>query len=117
MSGCGKYKKLKEKHDSKVTEVQRLEKDIVNLVFKNYINPEDREKLLREARTFCFSEVKIADVQQVFDNYNTDTMVYNAAVDIMEMEDFIQETKKEGFFSRIANVITHGESDNEEESD
>lgn len=114
MSGCGRYKKLKEKHDSKVIEVQKIETEIVNLVFRDYINPEDREKLLEEAKTFCFSEAKIAEVQRVFDNYNTDTMVYNIAVSIMEMKSFIQENKKESFFSRIANVVTHGELDDKE---
>lgn len=44
-------------------------------------------------------------VQKAFDNFNTDTIGYNIAVDIIDMETHIQQHKKEGFFSKIANVV------------
>ena len=48
---------------------------------------------------------KRSNVQKVFENFNTDTIEYNVAVDIIDMETHIQQHKKEGLFSRIANVV------------
>lgn len=101
----GKLKSLKDKHDKKVSEIAELEKNIVNQVFDNYIDPEVQEELLRDAKTFHYSETKISNVQKVFENFNTDTIEYNVAVDIIDMETHIQQHKKEGLFSRIANVV------------
>lgn len=100
-----KLRKLKEKHDNKIVEVEKMETQIVNAVFKDYIDKDERQKLLQEAKTFCYSEAKISKVEEVFNNFNTDTLKYNVAVDILEMQTHIQENKKEGFFSKIANVV------------
>lgn len=101
----GRLKSLKNKHDKKVSEIEKIEKDIINQVFDNYINKEVQEQLIKDAKTFHYSETKISNVQKVFDNFNTDTIEYNIAVDIVDMETHIQQHKKEGFFSKIANVV------------
>lgn len=101
----GNLKNLKDKHDKKVSEIEDLEKEIVNQVFDNYINEEDQKQLIEDAKTFHYSETKISSIQKVFDNFNTDTIEYNIAVDIIDMQEHIQQYKKEGFFSKIANVV------------
>lgn len=54
----GKLKSLKDKHDKKVSEIEELEKNIVNQVFDNYIDPEVQKELLSDAKTFHYSETK-----------------------------------------------------------
>lgn len=73
----GRLKSLKNKHDKKVSEIEKIEKDIINQVFDNYINKEAQEQLIKDAKTFHYSETKISNVQKVFDNFNTDTIEYN----------------------------------------
>lgn len=89
----------------KFQKLQNLKKNIVNQVFDNYMDPEAQKELLSDAKTFHYSETKISNVQKVFENFNTDTIEYNVAVDIIDMETHIQQHKKEGLFSRIANVV------------
>lgn len=101
----GKLKNLKNKHDKKISEIEKIENDIINQVFDNYMDSKDQEQLIRDAKTFHYSESKISNVQKAFDNFNTDTIGYNIAVDIIDMETHIQQHKKEGFFSKIANVV------------
>lgn len=97
---------MKLKHDSKVLEVQEIENRITNQVFDSYLDENDRKKLLEDARTFHYSETKISIVQHLFNNFNTDTVKYNDAVDIIDMETHIEQHRKnEGFFSKIANVV------------
>lgn len=89
----------------KFQKLKNLKRNIVNQVFDNYIDPEVQKELLSDAKTFHYSETKISNVQKVFENFNTDTIEYNVAVDIIDMETHIQQHKKEGLFSRIANVV------------
>lgn len=98
-------KKLKQKHDNKISEAQEIEEKIINVVFEKYINEDERIQLLIDAETFHYSKTKISNVQKAFENFNTDTIEYNIASDIIDMETHIQEYKKEGFFSKIANVV------------
>lgn len=98
-------RKLKQKHDNKISEAQEIEERIVNVVFEKYIDEGERIRLLNDAETFHYSKTKISNVQKAFENFNTDTIEYNVASDIIDIETHIQEHKKEGFFSKIANVV------------
>ncbi len=99
-----KIKKLKQTHDNKISEAQEIEKKIINEVFDKYLDEDVQMQLINDAKTFHYSETKILNVQEIFKNFTTDNFQYNTASDIIEMETHIEEHKKEGFFSKIANI-------------
>lgn len=99
-----KIKKLKQTHDNKISEAQEIEKKIINEVFDKYLDEDVQMQLINDAKTFHYSETKILNVQEIFKNFTTNNFQYNTASDIIEMETHIEEHKKEGFFSKIANI-------------
>ena len=105
--------KLRKKHDKKMNSVLDLEKKIVNSVFDDYLNKEDREALIADARKSCYSEDKIAKIELSFEHFSID-ITYNDASEIIEAQNHISQHNKEGFLSKIANVIsTDAEEDDE----
>lgn len=93
------------KHAKKITEIQNLEQAITNEVFRDYIDEGARAKLLKDANTYCYSKKQITDIANVFQNYDTNSINYETASRIIEMEKHIQNTKNEGIFSKIGNFI------------
>lgn len=74
-------------------------------MFDDYIDKEKRDNLLKSAQTLNYSNKKVSQLQKVFDNYNQDIFTYNIALDIIDMQSHVKEHQKEGFLSKIANII------------
>lgn len=100
-----KYKKKVQEHDQNVIKIKKLEEEITNNVFDDYIDKEKRDNLLKSAQTLNYSNKKVSQLQKVFDNYNQDIFTYNIALDIIDMQSHVKEHQKEGFLSKIANII------------
>ena len=100
-----KYKKKVQEHDQNVIKIKKLEEEITNNVFDDYIDKEKRDNLLKSAQTLNYSNKKVSQLQKVFDNYNQDIFTYNIALDIIDMQSHVKEHQKEGCLSKIAKII------------
>lgn len=103
--GKDKFEKLKEEHDKHTRIAGDLETTIINSVFKEYINKEERDNLIKQAKTYSFSEQKLKNIEDAFNNFNEDTINYNIASDIIDARKHIKEHSKESFFSTISNIV------------
>lgn len=103
--GKDKLNKLKEQHDEYARKTGELETEIVNSVFKEYMDEDKRNELLKKARTFNFSQKKTEDIEKAFTNFNKDNITYNVASDIIDARNHIKEFDSESFFSQIANIV------------
>lgn len=103
--GKDKISKLKKQHDEYARKTGELEIEIINSVFKIYMDEGKRSELLEKARTFNFSQKKTDDIERAFTNYNEDNITYNIASDIIDAQNHIQEYDRESLFSQIANIV------------
>lgn len=110
--GKDNLKKLREYHDKEIrignehlNKAKEIENQIVNEVFSTYLDEEERNKLINQAKAFSFSNEKLTRIEEVFKEYNEDKINYNIAIDILDARTHIKEHKKEGFLSTISNLV------------
>ena len=81
-------------------------KQFVNDVFATYSDEDARNGLIADLERTYYSTKKTNDIKTIFTNYSTDNVDFSAAKNIVEAEQHVSEqTKDEGFFSKIANVF------------
>ncbi len=110
--GIKNLKKLREFHDNEIRrgnehldKAKELENKIVNEVFSTYLDEEERNRLINQAKAFSFSKEKLTRIEEVFNEYNEDNIDYNIAIDIIDAQTHIKEHKKEGFLSTISKLV------------
>lgn len=103
--GKDRLNKLKEQHDEHARITGELEIEIINSVFKEYMDEDQRAELVQNAKTFSFSKEKLTRIESAFTDYNKDSITYNVATDIIEARNHIKEHGQESFFSKIANLV------------
>lgn len=112
MLSKNKREKLREEHDKQlriasehVKNAKNIEKEIINSVSDQYIDKEERDKLIQQAKKVYYSEEKIKLISKVFEKYDRSKVTYNVAIEIMDAEKDIKEHNKESFFSTISNIV------------
>lgn len=110
--GKDKLEKLKENYDEKIriahenlTSAQKIRAQIVNEVFSEYLDEEERKKLIKQAKAFSFSKEKLKRIEDAFDDFNEDNINYNIASDIIEARVHIKEHKNESFLTKLSGFI------------
>lgn len=102
-----KNKYIKHKNAEKIAKEksEEIENKMINETLIQFQDQKDREKLINNAKKYYFSAEKVKRIEAVFSEFNQDVMNYNIVSDIIEMSDFVEERKRESFFSKISNVI------------
>ena len=116
MSLKNNREKLREEHDKEiriagkhVKKAKNIETEIINSVSNQYIDKEQRDKLIQQAKTIYYSEEKIELISKVFEKYDRSKVTYNIAIEIMDAEKDIKEHNKESFFSKLSNIVINEE--------
>jgi hypothetical protein len=104
-----KLNTLKEEHDNALNIAANKEQEIINTVIDKYIDEEERQQLVSDAKRFGYSSKTLSRIESVFSNFNQDTLTYNVAEDIIDARNHVRDHKKESFLSKISNVIPEDE--------
>lgn len=106
--------RLRKKHDNKLKSASNLETKIINSVFDEYMDEDERQRLVSEARTCCYSEDKLKNIEESFNSFTIDKVTYNVANEIIDAQNHVKQHKKESFLSMIANVVPIDDEEDDE---
>lgn len=103
-SAHNEYNEALQKEES--AKIQRIsfEEKFVNLCVDTYRQKEVRDNLIKDGRTYCYSESKLNEIEQHFSAWNLDEVDINLAEDIYTLEIYVQE-RKEPLTNRIVNIF------------